>query len=64
MLNIQERESLTIYFNKFLYKFTLKNKNKNNPIINFLFNTFSHCTPIIYIKLIIIQSLIPYQNLW
>ena len=64
MLNMQERESLTIYFNEFLYKFTLKNKDKNNPIINLIFNTFSHCTPVIYIKPIIIQSLIPYQNLW
>jgi hypothetical protein len=31
--------------------------------INLLFETFSECSPIIYIKPIVIQSLIPYQNL-
>ena len=64
ILTMQEREDLTLYFNEFLYKFTLKEKEINTQIINLLFDTFSQCSPVIYIKPIIIQSLAPYYNLW
>ena len=65
MLSMNERETLTIYINEFFYKFVDKPKEKNNnQIINLLFDTFSQCSPVIYIKPIIIQSLIPYQNFW
>ena len=64
MLNMEEREILTIYINNFLYNYSLKPKNKNNQIIIILFDVFIQCTPIIYIKPLIIQSLLPYQNLW
>ena len=64
MLNMNERETLSIYINEFLFKYLAKSKEKNNQIINLLFDTFSSCTPVIYIKPIIMQSLIPYQNFW
>ena len=65
MLNMNEREILSIYINEFLFKYSSKSKDKNNnQIINLLFDTFSSCTPMIYIKPIIMQSLIPYQNFW
>ena len=64
MLNMNERESLTVYINEFFYKYVEKGKDKNNPIINIIFDTFSQCSPLVYIKPIIIQSLIPYQNFW
>jgi hypothetical protein len=64
MLNMNEREIFTVYINEFFYKYSTKSKDKNSQTINLLFDTFSQCTPVIYIKPIIIQSLIPYQNLW
>ena len=64
MLNMNEREILTIYINEFLYNSISKLKEKNNEIISLLFDTFSQCSPKIYIKPIIIQTLIPNQNLW
>ena len=64
MLTMEERETLTIYINEFLYKYAEKPKDKNNQIINLIIDTFSQCTPVVYIKPIIIQSLIPYQNFW
>ena len=64
MLNMNEREILTIYINEFLYKSISKLKEKNNETLSLLFDTFSQCSPIIYIKPIIIQTLIPNQNLW
>ena len=64
MLSMNEREIITIYINEFLYKYGTKSREKNNQIINLLFETFSQCTPVIYIKPIIMQSLIQYQNYW
>ena len=64
ILNMNERETLTIYINELLSKYLEKPKEKNYIIINLLFETFSQCSPLIYIKPIIIQSLIPYQNFW
>ena len=64
MLSMSEREIITVYINEFLYKYEAKSKDKNNQIMNLLFDTFSQCTPVIYIKPIIMQSLIQYQNYW
>jgi len=64
ILTMNERETLTIYINELLSKYLEKQKDKNNQIINLLFETFSQCSPLIYIKPIIMQSLIPYQNFW
>jgi hypothetical protein len=65
MLNMNEREHLSININDFLYKYISKQKDKNDDlIINMLFDAFSRCSPIIYIKPIIMQLLIPNQNLW
>ena len=64
LLNMNERETLTIYINELLLKYLESPKEKNYQIINLLFETFSQCSPLIYIKPIIIQSLIPYQNFW
>ena len=64
MLSMTEREELTVYFNEFFYKFTSKVKDKRNQIINLLLDTCSQCTPLIYIKPLVIKSLIPYNNFW
>ena len=64
ILTMNERETLTIYINDFLLKYLEKQNDKNNQIINLLFEAFSQCSPLIYIKPIIIQSFIPYQNFW
>ena len=65
MLTMTEREMLNMYLNEFFYKYTVKQKDRNNNmIINLLLAAFSQCSPMIYIKPVIIQSLIPYQNFW
>ena len=62
-LTMTEKELISVYINKFIYEYTTKQKDRNSMTINLLFETFSECSPIIYIKPIVIQSLIPYQNL-
>ena len=66
MLSMSEREILNMYINEFFYKYAAKQKDKNNCImaISLLLGAFSQCSPMIYIKPLIIQSLIPYQNFW
>ena len=64
MLSMQEREILTVYINEFLYKFVSKPKERNNQVINLLLDAFSQCSPMICIKPIILESLIPFQNFW
>ena len=64
MLTSSEREIISVYINEFLYKYIKKQKEKNNMTINLLLDTFSQCSPIIYIKPNIIQALIPCQNFW
>ena len=64
MLSSNEREILGVYINEFFYKYAGKQFERNNLVINSLFETFSQCSPMVYIKPIIIQSLIPYQNFW
>ena len=64
MLSPSEREILGVHINEFFYKYSGKQKDRNNMVINLLLETFSQCSPMIYIKPIIIQSLIPYQNFW
>ena len=61
-LTMSEREIISVYINKFFYEYTTRQKDRNSIIINILFETFSECSPMIYIKPIVIQSLIPYQN--
>ena len=56
ILNMNERETLTIYINELLSKYLEKPKEKDNHMINLLFESFSQCSPLIYIKPIIIQS--------
>ena len=62
MLSMKERETLNVYINEFLYKINTVPKERNSQTINLLFETFAQCSPLIYIKPIIIQSLIPSQN--
>ena len=65
MLSMSERETLNMYINELFYKYTSKQKDRNNNMtINLLLATFGQCSPIIYIKPIIIHSLVPYQNFW
>ena len=64
MLSSSEREIISVYINEFLYNYITKQKEKNNITINLLLDTFSQCSPIIYIKPNIIQALIPCQNFW
>ena len=65
MLSMSEREIINMYINEFFYKYTSKQKDRNNNMtINLLLGTFGQCSPMIYIKPAIIQSLIPYQNFW
>ena len=61
---MNEREILTVHINNLLSKYLVEPKEKDYHIINLLFETFSQCSPLIYIKPIIMQSLIPYQNFW
>ena len=64
ILTQAERETITVYINKFFYEYTTRQKERNNVNINFLFEAFSQCSPLIYIKPLVIQALIPYQNFW
>ena len=66
MLSMSEREILNMYINEFFYKYAAKQKDRTNCImaINLLLGAFSQCSPMIYIKPLIIQSLIPFQNFW
>ena len=64
MLSSTEREILNMYINEFFYRYTAKQKDRNNMIINLLLGAFTQCSPMIIIKPIIIQSLIQYQNFW
>ena len=64
MLSTSEREIITVYINEFLYKYASKQKERNNVTINLLFDTFIQCSPIIYIKPIVIQALMSHQNYW
>ena len=64
MLSMSEREILSVYINDFFYKYTTKHKERNNLVINLIFSAMIQCSPIIYIKPEVIQSLISYQNIW
>ena len=68
MLSMSEREIINMYINEFLYKYASKqrdrNNNMSNMIINLLLGAFGQCSPLIYIKPVIIQSLIPFQHFW
>ena len=64
ILSMSERETITVYINEFLYKYAYKAKERNNTTINFLLETFIQCSPIIYIKPIVIEALLQYQNCW
>ena len=64
MLSMSEREIINMYINEFLYKYASKqrdrNNNMSNMIINLLLGAFGQCSTLIYIKPVIIQSLIPF----
>ena len=64
MLSMSEREVLSVYINEFLYKYTAKHKERNNVTINLIFNALIQCSPILYIKPVVIQALMNYQNFW
>ena len=64
MLTMSEREILSVYINEFLYKYTAKHKERNNVTINLIFNALIQCSPILYIKPVVIQALMNYQNFW
>ena len=63
MLTMSEREIINMYINEFFYKYSSKQKDRNYiMIINLLLSTFGQCSPMIYIKPTIIQSMISFQN--
>ena len=64
MFSMSEREMLSVYINEFLYKYSIKHKERNNLTINVLFNALIQCSPLIYIKPVVIHSLMNNQNFW